>query len=409
MYHGAMNKIEVLTHASKLHDAKQLNALKAGLLAEWRKLADFKIEEVKKPSGDALAVILVLTGGVEREVLKTVAQLPSPSILLAHPGHNSLPASLEILARIRRDGGSGRILFGDPSRIVPELQLELVLANAWKTLRFSRIGLVGEPSEWLIASDVDSAFLKGRLAVDLITVDIEELMTRIRSATVSRKELAAFTREAEEILGPNPDDIREAVAVYRGLRTLVDEYRLAACSVRCFDLVTDLHTTGCYALSRLNDEGVPAGCEGDLQALFSLYIGTLLSGKVAFMGNIASIEPESRTIGLAHCMCPLSMAMHYTVYTHFESNLGIGISGTFPEGAYTMYRLGGERLDHLFVREGQLEDTEFRQDLCRTQLRLCVDEPIDELLHAPLGNHHILIPGHYRTAIERFFERHLHA
>jgi len=404
-----MNKIEVLTHASKLHDAKQLNALKAGLLAEWRKLADFKIEEVKKPSGDALAVILVLTGGVEREVLKTVAQLPSPSILLAHPGHNSLPASLEILARIRRDGGSGRILFGDPSRIVPELQLELVLANAWKTLRFSRIGLVGEPSEWLIASDVDSAFLKGRLAVDLITVDIEELMTRIRSATVSRKELAAFTREAEEILGPNPDDIREAVAVYRGLRTLVDEYRLAACSVRCFDLVTDLHTTGCYALSRLNDEGVPAGCEGDLQALFSLYIGTLLSGKVAFMGNIASIEPESRTIGLAHCMCPLSMAMHYTVYTHFESNLGIGISGTFPEGAYTMYRLGGERLDHLFVREGQLEDTEFRQDLCRTQLRLCVDEPIDELLHAPLGNHHILIPGHYRTAIERFFERHLHA
>jgi len=226
---------------------------------------------------------------------------------------------------------------------------------------------------------------------------------------VSRKELAAFTREAEEILGPNPDDIREAVAVYRGLRTLVDEYRLAACSVRCFDLVTDLHTTGCYALSRLNDEGVPAGCEGDLQALFSLYIGTLLSGKVAFMGNIASIEPESRTIGLAHCMCPLSMAMHYTVYTHFESNLGIGISGTFPEGAYTMYRLGGERLDHLFVREGQLEDTEFRQDLCRTQLRLCVDEPIDELLHAPLGNHHILIPGHYRTAIERFFERHLHA
>lgn len=404
-----MNKIEVLTHASKLHDAKQVNALKSALLTEWRKLADFKIEEVKKPSGDALAVILVLTGGVEREVLKTVAQLPSPSILLAHPGQNSLPASLEILARIRRDGGDGRILFGDPSRIVPELQLELVLANAWKTLRFSRIGVIGEPSEWLIASDVDPAFLKGRLAVDLITVEVDDLMNRIRSATVSRKELAAFTREAQAILGPKPDDIREAVAVYRGLRTLVDEHRLAACSVRCFDLVTDMHTTGCYALSRLNDEGVPAGCEGDLQALFSLYIATLLSGKVAFMGNVASIEPETQTIGLAHCMCPLSMAMQYSVYTHFESNLGIGISGTFPEGAYTMFRLGGERLDHLFVREGRLEDTEFREDLCRTQLRLRVDEPIDELLRAPLGNHHILIPGHYRIAIQRFFERHLQA
>jgi len=402
-----MNKIEVLTHASSLHDAAELNALKSDLLDDLRGTAQFDFEEVKKPSGECLAVILVLTGGVERDVLKTVAQLPSPSILIAHPGHNSLPASLEILARIRRDGGEGRILFGDAASIVPELQLELVLASAWKALRFSRIGLVGEPSEWLIASDVDSAFLKGRLAVDLITVDIKELMDNIRSSKVSRKELAAFTREAKAIIGPNPEDIREAITVYRGLRTLVDEYRLAACSVRCFDLVTDMHTTGCYALSRLNDEGVPAGCEGDLQSLFSLYIAALLSGQVAFMGNIASVDTENQIVGLAHCMCPLSMAMHYTVYTHFESDLGIGISGEFPEGTYTMFRLGGERLDHLFVREGTLEDSEFRNDLCRTQLLLRMSEPVDELLHSPLGNHHILIPGLHRNAIQRFWERHL--
>jgi len=402
-----MNKIEILTHASSLHDAKQLDALKSELVADLRAAADFDIEEVKKPSGDCLSVILVLTGGVERDVLKTVAQLPPPAILIAHPGHNSLPASLEILARIRRDGGDGRILFGNAAGIATELQLELVLANTWKALRFSRVGLIGEPSEWLVASDVDPAFLKGRLAIDLITIDIKELMENIRTATVSRKELAEFTREAKGILGPTPEDIREAITVYRGLRALVDEHRLAACSVRCFDLVTDMHTTGCYALSRLNDEGIPAGCEGDLQSLFSLYIASLLSGQVAFMGNIASIDSENQVVGLAHCMCPLSMAMHYTVYTHFESDLGIGISGTFPEGSYTMFRLGGERLDHLFVREGLLENHEFRKDLCRTQLRLRMSEPVDELLHSPLGNHHILIPGHHRNAIQRFWERHL--
>ena len=402
-----MSKIEILTHGSSLHDAKQLDALKSELIADLRAVADFDIEVVKKPSGDCLSVILVLTGGVERDVLKTVAQLPPPAILIAHPGHNSLPASLEILARIRRDGGDGRILFSNAAGIVPELQLELVLANAWKALRFSRVGLIGEPSEWLIASDVDPAFLKGRLAIDLITVDIKELMDNIRTATVSRKELAEFTQEAKEIVGPKPEDIREAVTVYRGLRALVDEHRLAACSVRCFDLVTDMHTTGCYALSRLNDEGIPAGCEGDLQSLFSLYIASLLSGQVAFMGNITSVDSENQVVGLAHCMCPLSMAMHYTVYTHFESDLGIGISGTFPEGAYTMFRLGGERLDQLFVREGMLENSEFRNDLCRTQLRLRMSEPVDELLHSPLGNHHILIPGFHRSAIERFCERHL--
>ena len=404
-----MNKIEVLTHASSLHDEAQLETLKSKLLGDLSASADFEITEVSKPSGDCLAVILVLTGGVERDVLKTVAQLPQPTLLIAHPGQNSLPASLEILARIRRDGGEGRILFGDAASIVPDLQLELVLASAWKALRFSRIGVIGEPSEWLVASDVDSAFLKGRLAVDLINVDIKELMAKVRAATVSRKELATFTREATAIIGPNSEDLREAVAVYQGLRAVIDEYRLAACSVRCFDLVTDMHTTGCYALSRLNDEGIPAGCEGDLQTLFSLYIASLLSDQVAFMGNIASVDTKDRVVGLAHCMCPLSMAMHYTVYTHFESDLGIGISGTFPEGAYTMFRLGGQRLDHLFVREGALENTEFRNDLCRTQLRLKMEESIDELLHSPLGNHHILIPGHHRKIIERFVQRHLQA
>lgn len=398
-----------MTHASTLHDEAQLDALKSRLLGDLRSGADFEIAEVTKPSGDCLAVILVLTGGVEREVLKTVAQLPSPTILIAHPGHNSLPAALEILARIRRDGGEGRILYGDAASIIPELQVELVLASAWNALRFSRIGVIGEPSEWLVASDVDSAFLKGRLAVDLITVDIKELMEKVRTATVSRKELTAFTREAAAIIGPNAEDVKEAVAVYRGLRTIIDDYRLSACSVRCFDLVTDMHTTGCYALSRLNDEGIPAGCEGDLQTLFSLYIAALLSEHVAFMGNVASVDTDNQVVGIAHCMCPLSMAMQYTVYTHFESGLGVGISGTFPEGAYTMFRLGGQRLDHLFVREGSLENADFRNDLCRTQLRLRMTEPIDELLHTPLGNHHILIPGHHRTSIVRFFERHLKA
>lgn len=402
-----MNKIEVLSHASPLHDEAQLKALKTRLLNDLRETADFEIQDVSKPSGECLAVILVLTGGVERDVLKTLAQLPSPSILLAHDGQNSLPASLEILARIRRDGGDGRILFGNAAAVVPELQLELVLANAWNSLRFSRVGLIGEPSEWLIASDVDSAFLKGRLAVDLINIDIKALMDSISQATVSRKELAEFTREATDIIGPDPEAIREAISVYRGLRALVDEHRLAACSVRCFDLVTDLHTTGCYALSRLNDDGIPAGCEGDLQSMFSLYMASLLSGNVAFIGNVASVDTEARVVGMAHCMCPLSMAMHYSVYTHFETDLGIGISGTFPEGAYTMFRLGGERLDQLFVREGVLENTEFRNDLCRTQMQIRMDEPIDELLNSPLGNHHILIPGHYRNAIERFCERHL--
>jgi len=403
-----MNKIEVLSRASALHDAKQVESMKTSLLKQIASATSaFEIEDVSRPSGDRLAAVLVLTGGTEREVLKVIAQLPPPALLIAHPAHNSLPASLEILARIRQDGGEGRILFGSPEEIAAGLEQEVVIANAWDGLRFSRVGLIGEPSDWLVASDVDRAFLKGRLSVELIPIEMKELLESISEASAPKKEISRFRKAAKKADERAVADVADSVAIYQGLRSLIDEHRLAACSVRCFDLVTELEQTGCYALSRLNDERIPAGCEGDLQALFTLLAAYLLTGQAAFMGNIASVDRAGRSMGMAHCTCPLSVATQYSIATHFETGLGVGIAGTLPTGPCTVFRLGGERLDRLFVREGTIEETTFRDDLCRTQVRVAVDGPIDVLLEAPLGNHHILLQGHHRKTIETFFDRYL--
>jgi len=406
-YDRGMNKVGVIARASAMHDREGVRALRERLIDEIRSASGLTIEETSQPSSEHLTAILVLTGGVEREVLKIVAQVPSPTLLIAHPGHNSLPASLEVLARIRQDGGEGRILYGSPDVIGEGLRQELKLANAWNTFRFSRIGVVGEPSDWLVASDVDRAFLKGRLSIELVHVAIDDLLDRIAKAQAPRKEVNAFLKGAAAVAEATADDVRGAVQIYYGLRGLVDEHRLSACTVRCFDIVKRLKNSGCYALSRLNDEGVPAGCEGDLQSLCSLYLAYLLSGQTAFMSNIADVDPAGRTIGVAHCMCPLSMAPSYTVRSHFESGLGVGIAGTIPQGPCTLFRLGGERLDELFVREGKIAASAVREDLCRTQVRVEVDEPVDELLTSPLGNHHILLAGHHRETIERFYTRYL--
>jgi len=402
-----MNKVGVIARASALQDRESMRALRERLLGDVRAASGLTIEEASQPSSDHLTAILVLTGGVERDVLKIVAQIPSPTLLIAHPGNNSLPASLEVLARIRQDGGEGRILYGSPQAIGDGLRQELALANAWNSFRFSRIGVIGEPSDWLVASDVDRAFLKGRLSIELVHVAIEELLDRISKAQAPRKDVTAFVKGAAAVAEATGDTIRGAVQIYYGLRSLVDEHRLSACTVRCFDIVKRLKNSGCYALSRLNDEGIPAGCEGDLQSLLSLYLAHLLSGQTAFMANVVDVDSAARSVGVAHCMCPLSMAPSYTVRSHFESGLGVGISGAIPTGPCTVFRLGGERLDELFIREGTIAESTVREDLCRTQVRVRVDEPVDDLLTAPLGNHHILMAGHHRETIERFYARYL--
>jgi len=400
-----MGRIEVVVKASSLHDGRRVAEMKGRLLDEVRAAGGLDLVEVSHPSAEALTAILILTGGVEREALKAVAQLPSPVLLIAHPGHNSLPAAMEILARIRQNGGDGRILFGSPERIAVGLRQEDSVTSAWEALRFSRLGLIGEPSDWLVASDVDRAFLRGRLSIELVEIPIDELIDRAAAASPSRGEVAEFIKGASHVEEPDKDAIRGAVGVYHALRGLVDDHRLTACTVRCFDLVKRLENTGCYALSRLNDERVPAGCEGDLQSLLSLYIAFLLSRSAAFMGNVASVDPEARRIGVAHCTCPLSMTTQYAIRSHFESGLGVGIAGTLPAGPCTIFRLGGERLDQRFVREGVIDRSTVRDDLCRTQIEIAVDGSVDELLRSPLGNHHIVLGGRHRETIERFHDR----
>ena len=402
-----MEKIEVIVRASSLHDNREIARLKQRLLRDIGIAGEFDLQEVERPSGEGLAAVLVLTGGVERELLKLVPQLPSPTLLIAHPGHNSLPACLEILARIRRNGEEGQILFGSPEAIAHQLTREAQIASAWNELRFSRVGLIGAPSDWLVASDVDRAFLKGRLGIELVPIKMDELIERINSVKPAKKEIVRLTTAIGGQARPNKEVLEQAVAIYTALRGLVEKHRLAACTVRCFDLISRRQNTSCYALSRLNDEGIPAGCEGDLQALFSLYIAMLFSQKAAFMGNIASVDTATQKIVLAHCSCPLSLGTKYSLGSHFESGIGVGISVTIPAGPATLFRFGGERLDQLFIREGTIEQTSHRDDLCRTQVAVSLTEPIDELLSAPLGNHHILFSGHQRESIERFFKRYL--
>ncbi|UCF09600.1 MAG: hypothetical protein JSW65_05945 [Candidatus Bipolaricaulota bacterium] len=367
------------------------------------------LAEVDQPTEGGVTAVLVMTGDVEREVLKLVSRLPAPTLLVAHAEFDSLPAALEALARVRQDGGDGRILFGTPEQIALELGREARIADSWQRLRFSRVGVIGEGGAGPVASDVDRAFLKGRLGIEIIQIPKEELLRRAEAAVPKRSDVSRFLERARGKSDASGEAVERGVAIYEALRSLVDEHRLAACSLRCTDLGAEPGATGCYALSRLNDEEIPTSCEGDMQSLFSLVIARLLGGGAAFMGNIASVDTERNEVLVAHSSCPLSIAREYAVGTHDECRDGIGIQAFLAAGPCTLFRLGGERLDHLFLREGVVGDARPRDDRCRTEILVVSTSPLGDLLVAPLGNHHVVLPGHHGDTLRRFFNRYLHS
>jgi L-fucose isomerase-like protein len=181
--------------------------------------------------------------------------------------------------------------------------------------------------------------------------------------------------------------------------------RLDAVAVRCFDLVTRRGTSGCLALSALNDAGTVAACEGDLaSAVGMLWVKELL-GSASWMANPSHADPSSGLLRLAHCTVARSLVTSWELRSHFESGLGVAIAGDLGEGAVTLVRLGGRRLDELFLAEGEAVSVPRREDVCRTQVDVrLAPGAVDELLERPLGNHLLLVPGHHAARLRAFWE-----
>jgi L-fucose isomerase-like protein len=308
---------------------------------------------------------------------------------------------MEILSWANRKGFKNNLLLHGPfETIKKKLEKRLSDIQIIDTLKRTRIGVIGNPSDWLIASDVDSLEASKRWGVSIVDIDLKPVIENV----VRFSESAAL-----EILSSFPEPrfkesvrrraLVNAVKIYLGLKRTISEYRLTALTLRCFDLLTALSNTGCLALARLNDEGIPAGCEGDVPALFTMIVNRLITHTPAFMANPSRIR--GRRLTMAHCTVPLSMVESFGYKTHFESDKGIGIAGNFKKDHVTLSKIGGPLLDRFHAAEGIIVDTPPSAKLCRTQVTVKMNEGVDYFLSNPLGNHHVITYGRHS---ERFKE-----
>ncbi len=377
--------IAIYTLTSELHDEQSVSAVTREFLDSLHIEHDFRGADYSDYGSHGLDLIYVRTGGTEgifRRLLPSLRQQSNqPFLLLTSGKSNSLAASMEILSFLRQNDLQGEIIHGGPEYIARRITLLARVGEARRRLRGNRLGIIGEPSDWLISSTFDADRVRNLLGIELISIPMQELLSTLNTQHSTL----------------NPQQIYEA------LKTLVQRYRLQGFTLRCFDLLTAIHDTGCLALAQLNAEGIVAGCEGDVPAMLTMAVTQALTGYTGFQANPATIDPETGETLFAHCTIPLNMVERYELDTHFESGIGVGIRGYMKEGPVTVFKLSGDLSRH-FVAEGHLVRNQAKPDLCRTQQVIQLDDPQQAtyFLTHPIGNHHIIVPGHHRQAIEAF-------
>lgn len=392
--------IAVYTITSGLHDEASVSKLSDEFLKQVFPERDFVFRgaDFSDFGTHTLDLIYVRTGGAEgifKALLpEMLARGTERYYLLTSGKSNSLAASLEILSYLRQQGLKGEVLHGSDTYVARRIQVLATVQEARTRLKDMRIGVVGQPSDWLIASQADPIALLDKLGVRMEEVPMEELLVEIGRAD-------GAPAPADEEMAP---EVRKAypgaVQIYRALKVLVERHRLDAFTLRCFDLLTTVGNTGCLALSCFNSEDVPASCEGDVPALLSMMIAHALTGVSGFQANPAQIDVETGRILFAHCTIPFNMVENWQFDTHFESGIGVGIHGIFPEGPVTVFKVSGDLQRH-FVAEGELIGNQYEPNLCRTQVILQLrPEDARYFLTDPIGNHHIIVPGRCKELFE---------
>ncbi len=404
--------LRVVPLASPLNGPEAVSALTEKLLDRIRGLGIPVEIESGEPEADpgALRMLLILTGGTEGLALSQLPRLRGPVVLLAHPTHNSFPAALEILARVRQMKRRGKIVFlGDFPEDGADLQRTLTLMKTRQALDGTRLGRIGVPSEWLVASLPDEKAVEERWGIRIVDVGGDELVARVREASPgdSADVVQEWKGLARGCVEPNDADLAAAGRVYTALKEIGREHSLGGCTVRCFDLVTSLATTGCMALSQLIDDGQMAGCEGDVPATVTMMWMHALTGAVPFMANPQQVVAERNAVWLAHCTIARRLVSGYTLRSHFESGLGVAIQGASREKDVTLARLGGPGLNELFVSDGRILEDGKSEDRCRTQYLVELARPVSYFLEKPLGNHHVLVPGHFAPLLSEYRDLYL--
>ena len=120
--------------------------------------------------------------------------------------------------------------------------------------------------------------VRRRWGPEVVTVDPARMIELTRMPVTPTGLLAErFTRVADPVRSRVDEHaVDGAMGVRSALGDVLDVEHLDAVTVRCFDLLDDPGTSGCLALASLNDDGIVAGCEGDVpSALAMLWVRVL--------------------------------------------------------------------------------------------------------------------------------------
>jgi L-fucose isomerase-like protein len=343
-------------------------------------------------------------------VLDLLEEFPLPVLLWSLPGMETgaLCGTQQLTAYLKQIGSPFSCVYG-PLEKGPNLTKAVSFLHAASLkfkLRRARIGLAGHRVIGMTEVAANEMGLKISIGPRVVNIDLPGLLNR--AAEISDDSARPLWQKLLQAGGGckvSETAGLDSMKVYLAIKEQTDRLGLSALTVGCYP-----HLMGrvCLAASLLADQGIPLGCEGDVNGVVGQLILTLLTGGPTH--NTDWLEPLSDgTVVLTHCGSgSFSLAEKPADITIASVRLmGQGACALFPArpGPVTLVSLIPVGNTYQFaVLEGEALHTDmvFPGNPLRVKFNVPTDQIIDWIHEEGIGHHWMAGYGHVAATLRQW-------
>lgn len=224
----------------------------------------------------------------------------------------------------------------------------------------------------------------------------------------------AYESGAKQIVEPTKSDILDAAKAYYALKQVIAAEEADAMMMDCLPGLQrpHKHVPPCMGFMSLRDEGIPAGCQADLNPTLTLMLVQRLFGKPGFQQN-AGMETENNHYFGAHCTSPSKMhgfgtpPEAYILRSHAEAGWGCVPRVLFTPGqAVTLAQYLSGKKPQMLVYSGEIVRCPPMPPAggCRTNIEMTINE-VEDVCDVK-GMHQIIFYGDHAKALRDFCQLH---
>jgi L-fucose isomerase-like protein len=374
-------------------------------LASCQRVADFF-------AGQNVDVLhaLIITWSFDHFTIELQQRIGKPVAIRAIPGirTGSVVGSMQLNCVLSDIEVPHRLYYGETENkaTIEEVAAFAKACAIQNKLRGARMAVIGRRTEGMTPTAVDEVEVLRLFGTRLLNYGLDEIQEMASQIEAAEAEAAwgRISAGAAKVMSKTEHGLSTA-RNYLLFKRMVNDLGLSAITIGSYP---QCQGTMCVPIAWLNDEGIPTGCEGDVNSTLCMLILSLLTDDPVHFGEMLAFDEEHNALVTSHCGCgspSLADAHGYTLQPVRLANNGVCIRYAARPGPVTYVNFVGRKGNYrLCAIEGEAVKTGmvFEGNPLRFELKSPLKKVWETAGAHGLGHHWMTAYGHVTPTLVEY-------